>query len=94
MLTKTKSITLKGFSVVNGVNVEGYSAEINSENPEDITMSSWQQNKSLYKANRSTCRADQAEFEDAAYAIQDEMIAEKVAEKALSATTTSTEKGE
>lgn len=94
MLTKTKSITLKGFSVVNGVNVEGYSAEINSENPEDITMSSWQQDKSLYKANRSTCRADQAEFEDAAYAIQDEMIAEKVAEKALSATTTSTEKGE
>lgn len=83
MLTTTKSVTLKGFSVINGVNVEGYSAEINSDNPEDITISSWQQDKALYKANRSQCRLDQAEFEDAAYEIQDAMLAEKAAEKTV-----------
>lgn len=79
MLNYKKSITLTGGSCIDGVQAEGYSATINSENPEDITLSSWQTDKELYKKNRSQCRQDAAEFEDAAYAIQDELIAEKEA---------------
>ena len=75
----TKSMTLTGRSMIDGVQAEGYSATINSDNPSDITFSSWQTDKGLYKDNRAQCRKDSADFEDAAYAIQDEMIAEKEA---------------
>ena len=80
MLNYKKSVTLTGGSYIEGVQAEGYSATINSDNPEDITLTSWQTDKTLYKANRSQCRADAAEFEDVAYALQDEMIAEKQSE--------------
>lgn len=79
MLNMKKSITLTGESVIDGTQAEGYSATINSDNPEDITFSNWQTDKALYKANRTQCRLDKAEFEDAAYALQDELIAEKEA---------------
>lgn len=78
-LTVRKSITLTGDCMIDGVKAEGYSAVINSSNPLDITFSSYPQNKELCKANRAQCRADEAEFEDLAYAIQDEMLAEKEA---------------
>lgn len=81
MLSMKKSITLTGFSVIDGANVEGYSAVIDSDNPNEMNITSWQQDKALYKANRSICRMDEAEFEDAAYALQDEMIAEKESEE-------------
>lgn len=77
MLNYKKSVTITGSSMIDGAQAEGYSATISSDNPEDITLSSWQVNKELYKANRNQCRKDAAEFEDTAYAIQDEMIAEK-----------------
>lgn len=80
MLNMKKSVTITGQSIVDGVVAEGYQAVIDSENPSDMNITSWQQDKAVYKANRSQCRADAAEFEDAAYAIQDEMIAEKTAE--------------
>lgn len=75
MLTTRKIITYTGESKIDGVTAENYQASINSDNPEDMTISSWQSNKSLYKANRTTCRKDSADFEDMVYAIQDEMIA-------------------
>ena len=81
-----KSITLTAESVITvaegdttkQVSVEGYSCTISSENPEDIRISRYQQGaegKKLYKEHREQCRADYAAFEDAAYALQDEMIA-------------------
>lgn len=72
-----ENITLTATSQVDGKDVEGYSATINSESPEDINISSWQIDKSLYKANRVQCRADQAEFEDYAYAEQDKLLLSK-----------------
>lgn len=81
MLNMKKSVTLTGESVIDGKQAEGYSATINSENPEDMNLSSWQQDKALYKANRTQCRQDAAEFEDAAYALQDEMIAAMTAQE-------------
>lgn len=80
MLTTKKSITITGQSVIDGTAAEGYQAVIDSENPEDMKLTSWQTNKNLYKANRAACREDSAAFEDAAYALQDELIAEKAAE--------------
>lgn len=80
MLEMKKKTTITGKSVIDGVAVEGYSASIDSENPENMTLSSWQERKDLYKVNRETCRKDAADFEDAAYAIQDKMIAEMVTE--------------
>lgn len=56
--------------------VAGYHASIDSKNLDNIQFSSWINNTALYKANRTVCRADQAAFEDAVYAMQDEMIAE------------------
>lgn len=80
MLNTKKSITLTGQSTINGVIAEGYSATINSDNPTDMSISAYQQDKDLYKANRTICRTDRAEFEDAAYALQDEMLAALEAE--------------
>ena len=74
MLKITKSITLKGTSSINGVIAENYQAVIDNENPINMNISSWQQDKALYKANRTECRKDSADFEDYAYALQDEMI--------------------
>ena len=73
-LTIKKSITLDGNSVFNGVIAETYRAVIDNENPEDMTITSYQQNKQTYKENRVECRKDSAEFEEVAYALQDEMI--------------------
>lgn len=79
MLTFKKEITLTGTSKINGVVAAGYQAKIDSDNPENMTISVWQSDKELYKNNRATCRADQAAFEDTAYVIQEELIAEKEA---------------
>lgn len=72
-----KNIILTSASTIDGVAAENYQATINSDNPEDMNLSSWQADKALYKANRVQCRKDAAAFEDAAYNLQDAMIAEK-----------------
>lgn len=77
MLDYTKEYTLKGKSVIDGVDVEGYTAVINSAIPENLTLSSYPINKTLLKENRVQCRADEAEFEDIAYALQDELLEAK-----------------
>ncbi len=76
MLTKKKKTTIEGKSVVNDVEIAGFRASIDSDNPDDMTISVWQSNKAEYKANRVAARADQAEFEDYAYTVQDELKTE------------------
>ena len=75
--TIRKNITITANSQIDGKNVEGYSATINSDNLEDVNFSQYQTDKELYKLNRTQCRKDNAEFEDMVYTIQDQMIAEK-----------------
>ncbi len=72
-----KRITIEGKSVIDGVITEGYTASIDSSNPTDISFSSYQADKESYKKNRTQCRKDRAEFEDKAYTIQDQLIAEQ-----------------
>lgn len=74
MLNFQKEITFTGRSVIDGVEVVGFSAKIKSDDPSNITFSSWQMNKELYKTNREQCRKDEAEFEDKVYEAQDELI--------------------
>lgn len=74
MLSLQKEITYTGRSIIDGVEVVGFSAKIKSDDPTNITFSSWQMNKELYKGNREQCRADEAEFEDKVYEAQDELI--------------------
>lgn len=75
MLSVTKTISLTGSTVIDNQQVCGYRAEITSDNPSNMVLSSWISNQSIRKANRDTCYADQKAFEDAAYALQDELLA-------------------
>lgn len=87
MLKTTKKITINGKSIIDNVEVCGYQAQIDESNPTNMSLSDWQINKELYKANRVDCRADLAEFEDYAYTIQDELIAALEEEKQTEVTT-------
>lgn len=80
MLTMRQTINVSGECVIDGVMVEGYNASIDSNNLDLVQFSSWINDPALYKANRTEARRDQAAFEDAVYAIQDELIAERDAE--------------
>lgn len=81
MLKITTTITMSGNSMVNDVSVQGYQATIDSGHPENMNIQNWINNQSLYKENRTQCRKDAAEFEEIAYAKQDEMIAALAAEQ-------------
>ncbi|MBR2503340.1 MAG: hypothetical protein IKB62_04360 [Oscillospiraceae bacterium] len=79
MLKTRKTITIGGNSIIDGAEAAGFQAQIDSANPENMTLNNWQTNAQLYKDNRAQCRADQAEFEDYAYSVQDQLIAEMAA---------------
>ena len=80
MLKKIQKITLEGKSIIDDVVVSNFVASINSEDPNQMTLSSVQVNKEAYKKNRVAVRADEAEFEDYAYSVQDEMLAKITSE--------------
>ena len=81
MLKTSKNVTVNGMSMIDGVQAAGYTASIDTQDPNSMNISSWQTDKALYKAHRAECRADAAEFEDLAYAMQDEMLDELEATK-------------
>lgn len=81
MLKFEKKVELTGGSYIGGKQAEWLQAKINSENPEVIEFGKTITDNDLYKANRAQCRQDAADFEDAAYDLQDKMIAEKAAEE-------------
>lgn len=73
-INERKSIT--GHSMVGETPVFRYTAEINSANPDDMSISYLQLDAAAYEANRVECRADQAEFEDHVYAAKAAMKGE------------------
>lgn len=81
MLTTKEKITITGESTFEDGSAAGFTASIDSQNPEDMTLSVYQNNKALYKTNRKQVRKDQADFEEMAYAKQEELIAKLEAEK-------------
>lgn len=75
-----RKTTIEGESVIDDVIVQGYRAELNETNPENLVMSDWIVDQAAYKANRSAVRTDLHEFEDTVFALQDELLAGKVTE--------------
>lgn len=77
MLEMKQEISFTGESKFDGVVAARYTAKISSDDPNDITISNYQVDKSLYKEKRKDCNQDRADFEDIVYAEQDKMIAEQ-----------------
>ena len=78
----TKKVTITASSIVETeekkVVLENYTATVDSENPENMSMNRFFPNaesKELYKDHRAECREDYAAFMEKAYALQDEMFA-------------------
>ena len=74
-LTYNDSIQRVGYTVIDGVKVVQHICNIASNNPQDMKISMVKLNTDMYKVNRTVCREDFAIFEDAAYALQEELIA-------------------
>ena len=75
MLKMRQTINLAGESIIDDILVEAYNASIDSNNLEVVQFGSWINDPAMHKANRTEVRADEAAFEDAVYALQDELIA-------------------
>ena len=74
------SITRTGYTEIDGKKVMQHVCAISADAPENMTVNSVKMDKELYKANREICRADAAEFEDAAYALQEQYMSQEVSE--------------
>lgn len=77
MLEMKREISFTGESTFDGVVAARYTAKISSDDPNDIKMSNYQVDRSLYKENRKVCNQDKIEFEYMVYAEQDKMITEQ-----------------
>lgn len=64
-----------GYSIIDGVRVVQYTCTIPVDDPLGMRIGITKLNADMYKANRDVCRADYAEFEDAAYQLQEECLA-------------------
>lgn len=76
MLIATKSSTLRGDSIIEGIKVMNFVAEISSQELGNSITRSTILNQELYAKNRVQCRKDQAEFQDRVYLIEDKFIEE------------------
>ena len=74
-LTFKDTIRRLGYTVIDDIKVVQYDCVISTENPNEIKIVVSKLNEELYKANRDVCRADMAEFEDAAYELQEQYLA-------------------
>lgn len=74
MLNKVEKINITGESVIGEKVVCAFSAVIDPEKPENVTINQFQRDKEAYKEHRAECRADFAAFEDYVYERQAKMI--------------------
>ena len=74
-LTFKDTIRRLGYTIIDGVKVVQYDCVISTDNPKEMKIVVSKLNEELYKSNRDICRADMAEFEDAAYELQEQYIA-------------------
>lgn len=75
-----ESVQRTGYTVIDGVRVVQHTCTISSENPSQMRVAMIKMNADLYKSNRDICRNDFVVFEDAAYELQEELIAKAAAE--------------
>lgn len=74
-LTYKDTIQRVGYTTIDGVKVIQHNCTISQDDPSKFHVSMVKLNAELYKENRDTCRSDFAVFEDAAYALQEELLA-------------------
>lgn len=74
-LSYTETFQRIGYTTVAGVKIVQYTCVIQANDPTDMRISITKLDPIAYKANRDICRADFAEFEDAAYKLQEELLA-------------------
>ena len=80
MLEISKTTQFKGNSKIGNEVAKVFDATINTATPENLTLNNYVINYELYKANRALIAADQTAFEDAVYALQEALIADKAAQ--------------
>lgn len=73
-LTWTDTVTRTGFTEIDGIKVMRHTASIKIDDPNNMTVSNAKLNEKMYRDNRDICRADIAEFEDAAYELQEQYV--------------------
>lgn len=78
-LSCVDTIQRVGYTIIDGVKVTQYTCVIPIVAPKEMRLGITKLNPDLYKAHRDICRADYAEFEDAAYQLQEEYL-EKLGE--------------
>ena len=74
-LTYSDTIQRVGYTIIDAVKVVQYTCIIPISSPKDMRIGITRLDQSMYKANREICRADYAAFEDAAYELQEELLA-------------------
>lgn len=74
-LSYTDTIQRIGYTVIDGIRVVQYTCIIPVNEPLGMRIGITKMDSNLYKANREVCRADYAVFEDAAYQLQEEILA-------------------
>lgn len=74
-LTYKETIQRVGYTTINGVKVVQHGCVISSDNPHDMRVTMTKLDADMYEQNRDICRADFAAFEDAAYALRNDLIA-------------------
>lgn len=72
-MLNSKKITLEAKTVVNGTEIMGWRAIFTPGSTEDVSFLPYQIDKAACKENRVIVRADQAEFEDYAYELQEKL---------------------
>jgi hypothetical protein len=79
MLEVNKEIKLKGVSKIGDISAKAFEATINTITPKSMVFNHYIMNYDVYKPNRAAVTADQSAFEDSAYALQEQLIAEQAA---------------
>lgn len=74
-LSYKDTIQRTGYTIIDEVKVVQYTCIIPSDKPQDMRLGITKLDPEMYKAHRDVCRADYAEFEDAAYQLQEELLA-------------------
>lgn len=74
MLKKSERVIVSGECIVEEKVISVFTALIDKDNPEKMTVTMTKKDEEAYKEHRSTCRSDYAEFEDYAYMRQAELL--------------------
>lgn len=77
-LTYKETVQRIGYTIIEEEKVVQYTLILDPTKPEDMRIGITKLNPELYKANRDICRADYAEFEDAAYRLQETYLQNSV----------------